>query len=63
MNSNESTICYTVLNKRRIKTQQKRMTKNQQDLYKNDIWYSNVTEFWSSNATTQRNNEITCGSS
>lgn len=48
----ESTICYTVLNKRRIKTQ-KRMTKNQQDLYKNDIWYSNVTEFWSSNVTTR----------
>lgn len=52
MNSKESTICYTVLNKRRIKTQ-KRMTKNQQDLCKNDIWYSNVTEFCSSNATTR----------
>lgn len=52
MNSKESSICYTVLNKRRIKTQ-KRMTKNQQDLYKNDIWYSNVTEFWSSNAITR----------
>lgn len=52
MNSKESTICYSVLNKRRIKNQ-KRMTKNQQDLYKNDIWLSNVTEFWSSNATTR----------
>lgn len=52
MISKESTICYSVLNKRRIKTQ-KRMTKNQQDLYKNDIWLSNVTEFWSSNATTR----------
>lgn len=52
MNSKESTICYSVLNKRRIKTQ-KPMTKNQQDLYKNDIWLSNVTEFWSSNATTR----------
>lgn len=52
MNSEESSICYTVLNKRRIKTQ-KRMTKNQQDLYKDDIWYSNVAEFWSSNAPTR----------
>lgn len=52
MISKESTICYSVLDKRRIKTQ-KRMTKNQQDLYKNDIWLSNVTEFWSSNATTR----------
>lgn len=52
MNSKESTICYSVLNKHRIKTQ-KRMTKNQQDLYKNDIWLSNVTEVWSSNATTR----------
>lgn len=52
MISKESTICYSVLNKRRIKTQ-KRMTKNQQDLNKNDIWLTNVTEFWSSNATTR----------